>query len=179
MQSDKLGHYKDNSPVCQPWLLYHVGHCIGKCHPGSGWASGLRREERDRTGVKKYLCKHTHLLLKHHACFSLLNRLRLYTYCTCLSSFAKFMLCQTSHAFISPSVPAHPLSLASTLFEWVRGTSFTCQAVKTAASCVDTSQMPQLKHLTERVAIKRCALADVLMEVTQSCQIWEELAVRG
>lgn len=66
-----------------------------------------------------------------------------------------------------PSVPAHPLSLASTVLEWVRGTSFTCQAVKTAASCVDTSQMSQLKRLTERVAIKGCTLADVLMEDTE------------
>lgn len=89
----------------------------------------------------------------------------------CLSSFAKFVLSQPSHAYI-PSAPAHPLSLASTGFKWVRGTNFTCQAVKTAASCLDTPQMSQLKHLTVRVAIKRCALTDVLVEVTQRCQFF-------
>jgi len=66
--------------------------------------------------------------------------------------------------------------LAGTALEWETGTDFACEAAKTAASCVDTPSMSQLKHLTVRVAIKRCAQTDVLLVVTQSRHFSGELA---
>lgn len=74
--------------------------------------------------------------------------------------------------------PQHQLTHStwlSAVFKWVRGTNFTFQAVRAAASCLDTPQMSQLKHLTARVAIKRCAVTDVLVEVTQGCQFLREI----
>lgn len=118
-----------------------------------------------------------HLHLKSHGLamnIFLFKRFRLYTYCICLSSLAELGLRQPSHADIS-SAPAHPLDLASTVFKWVRGTNFTCQAVRTATSCLDTPQMSKPKHLTARVAIKRCAVTDVLVEVTRGCQFLREI----
>lgn len=74
------------------------------------------------------------------------------------------------------SVPSHPLSLARTLFEWERGTNLACRAATAAASYVDPPSVSQLKHLRVRVAIRRCALTDVILAVTQSCQFSKELA---
>lgn len=67
------------------------------------------------------------------------------------------------HHIYTLSAPSHPLSLVWMVLEWEKGTAFASKAAETAASCVDTPNVSQLKHLTVRVAIKRCAQADVLL----------------
>lgn len=72
---------------------------------------GLSREATGQESRNVCLNAYISILKSHGPVMNVFKRFRLYTYCICLSSLAKFGLRQPSHADIS-SAPAHPLDLA-------------------------------------------------------------------